>query len=441
MNTDDRNSSTETPIKPSDLRGILQYVPLFRDHTFVISVDGSIVADDNFANVLTDIAVLRSLNIRLLLVHGVGRQIKELSQARGTAITDAYGNGPTDAATLALATEAAAMVSHQIIQGLTRNSLACAVTNAARATETGVLKSVDQGHSGKIDKIDLGMIGSLLEHGLIPLFSPIVFDREGNPLRINSDHLACELAIQLGASKLIYLTPHPGLLLDGRVVMNIPLEALVAKLRQNPDEIDPRLRSKARYAAHGLEAGVPRAHILDGRVFGGLLTEIFDKVGLGTMIHANEYQRIRPARRKDVPAIFNIIRNAARSEALRHRSRQSVDKNIDHFFVYEVDDSLIGCAALIPDDDGRCAELASVLVQPFYQGKGVGKKLVDYALDLARARGFEYILALSTQAAGFFRNVCGFADAAEQDLPPPRRQEYALSKRQSRIFIKRIAAA
>ncbi len=222
-------------------------------------------------------------------------------------------------------------------------------------------------------------------------------------------------------------------------MMNIPLEELAHTLANELEQIDPRLRSKAEHAARGLRAGVPRAHILDGRVFGCLLTEIFDKVGLGTMIHANEYQRIRPARRRDAPAIFNIIRNAARSEALRHRSRQSVEKSIEHFFVYEVDDSLIGCAALIPAEDGKAAELAAVLVQPFYQGKGVGKKLVDFALAQAAGRGFDKVIALSTQSAGFFRTVCGFEDGGDQDLSPERLREYAANNRRSRILIKRIA--
>src|SRR5476649_1878612 len=102
-------------IKPADLRGILRYVPQFRDHIFVIAVDGSIVDDENFPNVLTDIAVLRSLHIRVLLVHGIGRQLKRLGEQRGVAISDVYGGGPTDAQTLKLAIEASALASHQIL--------------------------------------------------------------------------------------------------------------------------------------------------------------------------------------------------------------------------------------------------------------------------------------------------------------------------------------
>ena len=67
-------------MKPTDLREILHYVPQFRDRVFLIAIDGSVVADENFGNLLLDIAVLRSLNIRIVLVHGAGRQIKMLSE-------------------------------------------------------------------------------------------------------------------------------------------------------------------------------------------------------------------------------------------------------------------------------------------------------------------------------------------------------------------------
>ena len=103
-------------IKPTDLRGILKYVPVFRDHVFIIAMDGSLIAHENFQNVLLDIAVLRSLSIKVVLVYGIGKQIKDLSKSKKRPITDAYGEGKTDASTLELATEASAMVSSVIMQ-------------------------------------------------------------------------------------------------------------------------------------------------------------------------------------------------------------------------------------------------------------------------------------------------------------------------------------
>src|SRR5205807_4131333 len=99
----------------TDLREILRYVPHFRDKVFVIAMDGAIVADDNFANLLLDIAVLRSLRIGVVLVHGAGWQIKRLAEAGGKEPSNTDGTGVTDADTLELALTAATRVSHEII--------------------------------------------------------------------------------------------------------------------------------------------------------------------------------------------------------------------------------------------------------------------------------------------------------------------------------------
>lgn len=432
------NTAAHNRLKPAELRGILEYVPLFRDHVFVIALDGSIIAHENFANVLTDIAVLRSLNIRVVLVFGIGKQITELACARNAVITDAYGEGPTDSLTLSLAVETAGIAGQAIMAGLTQIGIKCALTNAIRALPVGVIKGVDQAFSGKIEKIDLPFLERMIGEDIVPLVQPIAYDRDGAALRANSDLLASELALALRASKLIYLTSKPGLVIDGETAMNIPLEELNHVLDKNIQAIDERIRSKAICAAKTLAAGTPRAHILDGRIFGGLLTEIFDKVGLGTMIHANEYQQIRPARKKDVQSIFNMVKNASKSEALRHRTRQSIEQDIMHCFVYAVDESIIGCVSLIPQGKSKTAELASVLVQPFYQGKGVGKKLVDFAILHAKEQGFNTLFALSTQSASFFEHTCGFKLGKLEDLTAARKKSYAATGRNSKILIRKL---
>jgi amino-acid N-acetyltransferase len=428
-------------IKPADLRGILRYVPQFRDHVFVIAIDGSIVDDENFPNVLTDIAVLRSLHIRMVLVHGIGRQLKRISAQRNIPISDAYGGGPTDAETLRLAIEVSTQVTHQIVEGLTQAGLKCAVGNAVRVVPAGIVKGKDQLFTGKIEKLDVEFFRELLKLDIVPVVSPIGFDRDGHSLRINSDHLASELAIRLEASKLIFLTPHQGLLVGGRVEANIPLEQLETVLEKSEQQIDERVRSKARYAAHALEAGTQRAHILDGRVLGGLLTEIFDKVGVGTMIHTNEYQQIRHARKKDAQALYNITRTGIKADQLRQRSRDQIEREIDQYFVYEIDGSVIGCACLIPYDGTDTAELASVFVTPFYQKRGVGKKLAEYAILEAQRRNFTKVIALTTQSYSFFRNVCGFEEATADDLPPARREDYLKNGRNSRVLLKHLTPA
>src|SRR5436190_23513957 len=106
-------------MKVSDLRGILQYVPRFRDRIFVVALDGEIVGSPNFANILLDLAVLRSLSIKVIIVHGASAQIAALAAQRGIAITNADGTGITDDITLKIGIEAATNILNEIMQGLT----------------------------------------------------------------------------------------------------------------------------------------------------------------------------------------------------------------------------------------------------------------------------------------------------------------------------------
>jgi amino-acid N-acetyltransferase len=428
------SSQRERTIKPTDLRGILRYVPMFREHVFVIAVDGSIVNHENFPNIVTDIAVLRSLSIKVVLVHGIGHQLVELAGADNIALSDVQGEGPTDVTTMSVAREASALVSQSVLEHLSQAGLRCAITNAVRATKVGVIKGRNHLFTGKVEKVDAPLLKSMLAQDILPLVTPIVCDREGQSLRVNSDHLAMELAVALGASKLIYLTPFPGLQVDGVVKVNLPEDELNALLANKQVKLDPRIRSKAVQAAKALDEDVPRAHILDGRVFGGLLTEIFDKVGLGTMVHANDYDRIRQAKKKDAQALYNLAKNGAKTDALVGRSRQQIEASINDFYVYEIDDSIIGCAALRPYTGNKVMEVCAVYVQPFYHGRGVGKKLVEFTKRRAKELGAKKLLALTTQTQGFFQSACGFQAGTQADLPPERRQELKSSGRNSIVL-------
>jgi amino-acid N-acetyltransferase len=429
------DTTTDPSIKPTDLRGILKYVPMFRGQVFVIAIDGSLVAHEMFRNVLLDIAVLRSLNIKIVLVHGIGQQLRELADTRRVEISDAYGEGVTDEITLQLATEATAAVNLQIVQGLTKNKLRCAATNAVRSREIGIIKGKDQQLSGSVDKLDIKLIHQLLDSDTIPVVAPIAFNREGNSLRINSDLLAAELASSLEASKLIFLTTHESLQVKGHLVTNLLVSELEALLKdQVGKSIPDRLRSKSTYAIKAIRGGTPRAHILDGRVFGVLLNEIFDKVGIGTMVYNNDYESIRPAIAADAYAIFNITRNAVQSDALLERTREYVESEIGNFLVYEIDGSIIGCVHLRSYEGGNTVEIGNVYVQPFYQKKGVGRKMVGYVCQEAKRKGTQRVIALTTQATKFFTDVCEFKEGSYDELPAERAGEAQRNGRNSRVF-------
>ena len=116
-------------MKPTDLRGILQYIPRFREKTFVIAADGAVVSHINFANLLLDIAVLRSLNIRVVLIHGAAEQISQLAEEQSLTPSNLDGTGVTDDVTLKLALTAANGLTHEILEGFATNDLRAANAN------------------------------------------------------------------------------------------------------------------------------------------------------------------------------------------------------------------------------------------------------------------------------------------------------------------------
>src|SRR5438046_6750495 len=205
-------------MKLTDLRGILQYVPRFREKTFIVSIDGAIVTDENFANILLDIAVLRSLNIRVVLVHGASAQIKALADEQKLKASDLDGAGVTDADTLKLALTAANRLTHEILEGLSANDLRAACPNAIIAHPMGILHGVDHLFTGKVERVDAELLQTLLTQGIVPVVPPLGFDGDGKTYRVNSDNVAVAVADALKAVKLIFITTTDGLFCRGKLI-------------------------------------------------------------------------------------------------------------------------------------------------------------------------------------------------------------------------------
>src|SRR5438445_1094022 len=160
-------------MRPTDLRGILRYVPQFREKTFVIAADGAIVADDNFGNILMDVAVLRSLNVRTVLVHGASAQIQALAEEKVAEPSDLEGSGVTDAATLQLALTAANRLTHEILEGMSRTDARAACGNAIVAHPAGILQGIDHQWTGRVERVDTTLLHALLERDIVPVIPPL----------------------------------------------------------------------------------------------------------------------------------------------------------------------------------------------------------------------------------------------------------------------------
>ena len=138
----------------SDLRAILQYVPQFRGCTFVVALDGAVIESTDFSNILLDLAVLRSLNVKVVLVHGAAAQIEALGKKRGVVLSNVDGTGVTDELTLEVSMDAISRLSNAVMHSLTTVKIKAATANAIHAHPAGIIKGIDHGFTGTVEKID-----------------------------------------------------------------------------------------------------------------------------------------------------------------------------------------------------------------------------------------------------------------------------------------------
>jgi amino-acid N-acetyltransferase len=428
-------------MKVSDLRGILQYVPRFRERIFVIAIDGEIIASPNFANVLLDLAVLRSLSIKVILVHGASMQIAQLAAERGVTLSNADGTGITDEATLRVSLEAVTNVMNEIMQGLTSVDLRAAYANAIIAHPAGILGGVDFLNTGRVERIDTKSLHLFLNEGIVPVIPPMGYDGEGRTFRVNSDAVALEVAEAMQAMKILFLSASKGVEVNGEFVGQLSIEETEDLVKKKKGVLDPGLLSKLDHGARACRSGVARVHLLNGLDDEALLSEIFSREGIGTMIYRPEYEQIRRVYKKDVRAVMALIRQSVNSEELVKRTRADIVAKLEDYWVLEIDRNLVGCVALHIFPEQAIAELACLYVDKNHEGQGYGRKLMAYAERLAAEKGIKQLVALSTQTFNYFQQKGGYTEATPDILPPERRKKYDESARHSKVMVKPVTVA
>jgi len=425
-------------VKPTDLRGILQYIPRYREKVFVIGIDGAIVTDENFANILLDVAVLRSVSINVVLVHGASAQIRELADEQHLAPSNLDGSGITDAATLKIALLASNRLTHEILEGLATNDLRAACTNGIIAHPLGILHGIDHLLTGKVERVDVDLFQTLLAQGIVPVVPPLGFDGEGRTYRVNSDSVAIAIAEALKAIKVIFITTDDGLIRQGQLIRQMLASDLDKFLADRREDFSAETISKATHAAAACRSGIPRVHIINGRVDEGLLAEVFSNEGVGTLIYANEYQQIRRALKKDIRNIQMLTKNSVASEELIKRTQASIEKQLGDYYLFEIDKNPVACVALHTYPEFGKGELACLYVKASHENQGIGRKLIQFVENKARELGLQELLVMSSQAFTYFQSKAGFVEGNPDDLPLARRDKYEQSGRNSKILVKKL---
>jgi amino-acid N-acetyltransferase len=236
----------------------------------------------------------------------------------------------------------------------------------------------------------------------------------------------------------MFVTNRNGFTKNGRHATQISVAEAEDYFKKHRADIPDDMASKFEHSIRACRNGVSRVHIIDGRVDEALLAEIFSNEGIGTMIYANEYQSVRRALKKDIPAIRNLIRESVEQEEIVKRTRQDILAQIGDYYVFETDRNIVGCVALHIQPGGEQAELACLSVNGANENMGIGQKLMLFAEGAAHEKGVKSIFLLSTRAFNYFQQKGGYKEGSIKDLPQARRDKYGLSKRNSKILIKSL---
>ena len=288
------------------------------------------------------------------------------------------------------------------------------------------------------ERVDVEMLQQLLEHGIVPVLPPLGFDGEGKTYRVNSDSIAVAVADALKAIKLIFITEEDGLRHNDQIIRQMQVGDLRKLLHTAGSGFVGEMLSRAQHATAACAVGVQRVHVINGREDEGLLSEVFSNEGIGTLIYANEYEHIRPARKKDIRAILSLTKKAVEAGELVRRTRTEMEKNLVDYYIFEIDKNPVACVALHVYPAQQKGELASLYVNPSYENQGIGRKLIQFVENKALETGLTELITLSTQAFTYFQSKGGFSEGSIDDLPPDRRERYDQSGRNSKILVKKL---
>ncbi len=421
------------------IREVFVYAERFRGMSFVVKLDSGLLEGDETPGLIADIAVLRRAGIHVLIVPGAARRIDTVLKHYNMPIDRVDGRrvSPTDA--IALIQMAAFDVANRIMTQLSAANVHAAVGNWVRARGVGVDAGVDFGHTGIVERVHREVVEKLLATDVVPIFPCIGWSATGNPYNVSSDELGVAVARAIGAEKLFFVTaglcrPPSSIAVpdevsadEGGRISRLTVEqaARMSNLANDAaceDQESVRWIERLNHAITACRAGVSRVHIVNGRTDGVLLREIFSNLGVGMMVHANEYESVRPMHADDIADVLRLMRPFVERGQLLPRTADEVRARLSDFAVSEVDGTVRACCAL-HDLGDRTGEIAALAVDERFSQLGIGEKLVHYQLSRARARNMRSVVALTTRASDWFEKL-GFVHGSLSNLPEARKSRY-----------------
>ena len=394
------------------------YIRAHSGRTFVMMLGADALYSDNAVNIVHDLALLHVLGVRLVVVHGTGVE----------------SDGPVEPGRLADIQGAVAAARSKLeslfttgipLSPLRERHIPLASGNLVTARPIGVLDGVDQLAAGTVRRVHVDVIGDLLGADSVVLISPVGYGTTGATYALRVEQLAAQVAGDLGADKLIVYDA------VGRIADRSDLTTNELRQLRATWEHDARTARRLDALDEACRRGVPRAHLIGFDEDGVLLRELFTAEGAGTQVSDGDYRVIRRAVPADASAVIELMRPLEASGALAPRPLEFIERQIENYFVAELDGTLTGCGALFPLDE-TTAELACLV-----GGEAVGPRLLGAVEQAARAAHVRRLFALTTQAADWFLEH-GFAKTSVDALPVDRKALYNY-RRNSHVLVKELS--
>ena len=426
-------------------RASLPYIHAHRNKTFVISFGGEAVLAEDFDHHVHDFALLNSLGIRLVLVHGIRPQIDQRLIKLDAAARFHKHLRITDSLALQCAKEAAGLVRVEIeallSMGLANSPMAGAKIKVASgnfviAKPLGVIDGIDYCYTGEVRRIDSAAIHQQLDQNNIVLISPVGYSPSGEVFNLSAEQVATAVSIALKAEKLVLLTEQSCCNPDnGAQIQQMTTAEADAFLQRHPD-ISTSISLPLKAAIQGCQSGIDRVHLINRAIDGALLLELFSRDGIGTLISTTAFEELRSATLNDIGGILELIKPLEQQGKLAKRSREKLEMGIADYIVIERDGLIIGCIALQPDLRSRAGVVASLAVHPDYQGSSRGNRLLEYVYRKATELKLKKLFVLSTQTMHWFIER-GFLSADISDLPDKLKVLYN-PQRNSKVLCKNM---
>lgn len=434
------------------LRSSAPYIPAHQGRTFVLYLDDELMMGDALSPMVSDLALLSRLGINLVVVTGARLEVDRALKAAGIKAPMTKVHRPTDAEAMrcvqAVACEQRVRLERLASMGRPSGperhmSVRITSGNYVIGRPLGIIDGINYGFAGLVRRVRSDFIKAHLATGTIVHIDCLGYAITTEVFNLNTADLAAQVAVALGADKLIMMTKAPLFESDGATISEL-----------DPSELENFLAEQALTAAESgyhhikailqaVRAGVPRAHVLNYDNEDALLNELFSHQGSGTQIAMRRNEKIRTAGQNDISDILSLIEPLERSGVLVRRSRERLEQEISHFIVMELDGLITGCAALYPLGDppaiAKMGELACLVTHPDYQRQGIGEALLAALEKQAKTIGMKQLCTLTTQTSQWFLEQ-GFAEGDLSLLPDARRLLYNF-QRGSKVLMKEIGTS